>query len=117
MDLLNVWKKGEKDSLVESQAYSYWIGDLQEHRILEFGVGTDCFSSALDEPLCSVLLEAHLRVPQCKVLWYPSARRRCIRVCRFVQKYHCPPSRSPRIVSSSRRRMTLSSGSTPHRTS
>lgn len=71
IDQLKVWKRDERGMLVESQCYTYWIGDVQGHRIFEFGIGTDRFTLALDEPLCCMLLEAQIADPGCQVLWYP----------------------------------------------
>jgi len=72
IDQLKVWKRDEQGWSVESQCYTYWLADVREHRVFEFGIGTDRFTIALDEPLCCMLLEAENADPQCKVLWYPA---------------------------------------------
>lgn len=70
LDQLKVWKRDEHGILVESECYTYWLADVRQHRIFEFGIGTDRFTIALDEALCPMLLEAQIADPACKVLWY-----------------------------------------------
>lgn len=68
---LKVWKHDDQGPLVEAECYTYWLGDVRQHRIFEFGIGTDRYAIALDQSLCGLLLETSIADPSCRVLWYP----------------------------------------------
>ncbi len=70
LDQLKVWKRDELGILVESECYTYWLADVRQHRIFEFGIGTDRFVIVLDQALCPLLLETQIANPECQVLWY-----------------------------------------------
>lgn len=71
LDQLKAWKHDDQGLLIETQHYTYWLGDVKGNRIFEFGIGTDRYAVALDEALCCQLLEAQVTDPSCRVLWYP----------------------------------------------
>lgn len=67
---LKRWTRDGQGYLVESDCYSYWLGDIGPHRCLEFGIGTDRFIIALDEPFGRLFLDAQRSNPESSLLWY-----------------------------------------------
>lgn len=71
LNQLKQWRHDDKGWLVEAECYTYWLGQVNQHRVFEFGIGIDRYVITLDGPFSRLLLETQEANPGTQVLWYP----------------------------------------------